>query len=202
MPPTARSPRQDRSIATRERILRATLACLNKRGYAGTTTTAVEQQARISRGALLYHFPTRASLVSAAVARLFEDLRADFQRGFAALAREGDRVAAALELLWETFQDPRLAAVLELYVAGRTDRELRNQLRPVATEHQAHVIGLAHSFFPEVATDGRFSAVLHLVLDTLQGMAVRRLSQPDDPSVDRTLALLKELAAAATAPER
>ncbi|HYD48648.1 MAG TPA: hypothetical protein VEB21_09885, partial [Terriglobales bacterium] len=141
--------------------------------------------------------PTRASLVSGAVERLFASMREQYQAAFARLAPGTDRLGAAIDLLWQTFQDPRLAAVLELYVAGRTDAELRAQLRPIADEHQALVLGLARAFFPEAASKARFAGTINLVLDALQGMAVRRLSRPDDPSVKRTLALLKEIATAA-----
>jgi hypothetical protein len=108
-------------------------------------------------------------------------------------------VEAAIDLLWRTFGDPRLAAVLDLYVAGRTDAELHRQLTAVSRTHQQHVRRLARAFFPEVAGAGRLDAVLDLVLDTLQGMAVRRLAQSDDASTDRTLTLLKRLAAGALA---
>lgn len=189
-------PQQERSTETRRRALEATIECLCAVGYAGTTTLAVGERAGLSRGALLYHFPTRQMLVSAAVQQLFSDLRRDFERAFGRLPAGAERSGAAIDLLWKTFQDVRLAAVLELYVAGRTDPELHAQLIPVAEQHHQLVLGLARSFFPEAASQARFTGALDLILDTLQGMAVRKLVRPKDSSPRRTLALLKDLAAA------
>ncbi len=197
MAPRMVTPKQDRSVAMRARILQATLDCLARLGYAGTTTTAVERHAHISRGALLYHFPTRAVLVSAAVERLFAELREQYETAFAALTPRANRLGAAIDLLWRAFQDPRLAAVLELYVAARTDTELHTQLKPVADEHQRNVRRLALNYFPEAAAKPGFTALIDLALDAMQGMAVRALSKPHDPALKRSLALLKQLAAAA-----
>lgn len=55
---------------TRTRILNAAVECLIATGVAGTTTLAVQHRAEVSRGALLHHFPTHASLLAASVAEL------------------------------------------------------------------------------------------------------------------------------------
>jgi len=192
----SRRTQEERSAETRGRILGAALETLAREGYAGTTTTLVADRAGVSRGAQLHHFRTRQALVSAAVQHLFADITAWFERSFAALAPEADRVGAAIDLLWEIFQDARLAAVLDLYVAGRTDPELRAALVPVAAAHRENVLRLARAFFPEAAGRPEFDAMLDLVLDAIQGAAVRTLIVPGDPAVTRTLGHLKRLARA------
>jgi AcrR family transcriptional regulator len=201
--PAPRRTQEQRSSATRGRILDAALACLASRGYAGTTTLEVAERAGVSRGAQLHHFPTRSTLVSAAVQHLFAALRSEYDAAFLHLPPGADRVGAAIDLLWEIFQDERLSAVLELYVAARTDPELRAEIAPVAAAHHAHVLRLAASYFPQLAAEGDAQEdAIDLVLDVLQGMAVRRLIHADDPSLERTLARVKTLAAAALAAPR
>lgn len=190
-----RRTQEERSSATRGRILDATLECLAELGYAGTTTTVVAERAGVSRGAELHHFPTRASLIVAAVQHLYAGLVAEYEQAFAALDPGTDRIAASIDLLWRIHHDPRLVAVLELHVAARTDADLRRALTPVAARHHAHVIELAARYFPEVARVPRFAAAIELVLDTLQGLAVRRLFMPDEASTARTLALVKVISA-------
>ncbi len=200
-PKRPRRTQEERSAGTRRRILDAALECLSRQGYAGTTTLAVAARARVSRGAQLHHFPTRAALVSAAVQHLFAGLRADYERAFAALPAGDLRLPAAIRLLWSIFQDERLAAVLELYVAARTDRELARELLPVSEAHHANVVRLAKALLPEAARDAdRFERALDLVLDTLQGMAVRSLLRPGDASIPSTLAWLDHIAAEAISP--
>jgi len=199
MPRRTIEPQQERSSETRRRILAAAIDCLATLGYAATTTTMVVERAGVSRGALLYHFPTRQQLVSAAVAELFEEMRQQYEEAFAKLAPRRSRTGAAIDLLWKTFQDPRLTAVLELWLAARTDRELHTLLLPISREHQQHVSNLARRFFPSRASDQRFERVLGLLIDTLQGAAVRRLGQPDDPTIRQTIDFAKEIAASAMA---
>jgi AcrR family transcriptional regulator len=178
-------------------VLDAALGCLVDLGYAATTTTAVAERARVSRGAQLHHFRTRASLVAAAVQHLYMGLTADYEKAFANLSPGTDRVSAAIDLLWETFQDPRLAAVLELFVAGRTDRELREQLAPVAARHRARVTELARAYFPAaLEMEGQFEGLLALVLRALQGMAVEQLVERDEADAARALLRLKQIAKA------
>lgn len=166
----------ERSAATREQLLDATLDCLVELGYGGTTTTVVADRAGVSRGAQLHHFPTRASLVAAAVEHLFRGLTEEYQTGFAGLHPGSDQLREAIDLLWSMFTKPRYLAALELYTAARTDEVLRRQVRPVAERHEANVRELARRYFPEPALrDPRgFEAILSLILDTMQGMAVSR----------------------------
>src|SRR4051812_3478966 len=82
-----RVPKQDRSRATRQRLLEAAVACLAEHGWAGSTVTVVAERAGVSRGAAQHHFPTREDLFTAAVEYVAEErstaLRALFPRGAA-----------------------------------------------------------------------------------------------------------------------
>ncbi|MBI3769865.1 MAG: TetR family transcriptional regulator [Deltaproteobacteria bacterium] len=198
-----RRTQEERSTSTRGRILEAALACLAELGYAGTTTIVVAERAGVSRGAQLHHFPTRASLISATVQYLFTQLTAAYATAFARVAPGSDRVAAGVDLLWEIFQDPRLTAVLELYVAARTDNELRRELLPIAARHHENVLRLARGYFPEAAAaNPRFAELLHVVIDALQGLAVRRLVTARPKTLASTVALVKNIARRALAAGR
>ena len=70
--PSARRSQAERSAATREALLDATIACLVEDGYANTTTSRVAERAGVSRGAHLHHFQTRQALLAAAMERLAE----------------------------------------------------------------------------------------------------------------------------------
>jgi AcrR family transcriptional regulator len=57
--PSARRSQAERSAATRDALLDATIVCLVEDGYANTTTSRVAERAGVSRGAHLHHFQTR-----------------------------------------------------------------------------------------------------------------------------------------------
>jgi AcrR family transcriptional regulator len=189
-----RRTQDERTAETRVRVLNAALGCLAERGYAGTTTTAVAERAGVSRGAQLHHFRTRAALVAAAVAHLYAGLATDYEKAFANIQPGADRVDSAIDLLWDTFQDPRLAAVLELFVAGRTDAELREHLEEVAARHRVRVAELARASFPVAPPkEAAFDALLGLVLDALQGLAVAQLVEADEVRARGALLELKRI---------
>jgi len=191
----ARRTQAERSAATRSRLLEAAVECLVELGYAGTTTTVVAERAGVSRGAQLHHYATRAALVGAAIEHVFARLTEDYQAAFGELAPTDDRVGAAVDLLWSMYAAPRHEAVLELYVAARTDPELQAAIVPVAARHSDNVVALARAYFPEVAADRRFDAALQVILSAMLGMAVQRILWGDDGLEPSLLPSLRALAA-------
>ncbi|QKW34653.1 TetR/AcrR family transcriptional regulator [Actinomadura sp. NAK00032] len=58
---------------TKEALLDAAEAVLSEQGTQALTLTAVADRAGVSKGGLLYHFPTKDALVRAMVARVIEE---------------------------------------------------------------------------------------------------------------------------------
>src|SRR6266852_2132036 len=67
-----RRTQESRSRAARERLLAATIEVLIDRGYNGLTTKEVATRAGFSSGALVHHFRTKADLVVAATAHVYD----------------------------------------------------------------------------------------------------------------------------------
>lgn len=189
-----RRTQEERSAATQRALLDAAVDCLIEDGYLGFSTTTVADRAGVSRGAQLHHYPTRASLVSAAVAHVFAGLTDDYQSRFAALAEDERSPARAVAILQAICLDPRHHAVLDLYAAARTEPELRESLVPVAARHRANVIELAGRYFPEAAGDERFRLTLDLLLHAVVGMALSHGLYGEDPSAPALTTLLEKLA--------
>ena len=113
----ARKP-QERGLQTRRAILDAAIDCLVNYGYAGATTVQIQAQAGISRGRLLHHFPSRDSLLVAAVEHLTEARLAEVLAQAAAKTRQKDRIDAAVEAMWENMTGPLFIAANELWNAA------------------------------------------------------------------------------------
>jgi AcrR family transcriptional regulator len=202
-----RRTQEERSAATQARLLDAAVACLVELGYGATTTTVVAERAGVSRGAQLHHFATRAELVGAAVQHVCAGLTEDYRDGFARVAASRDRVRGAIELLWSIYLQPRHLAALDLYLAARTDAELRAVLTPISTRHRDNVLALARAYFPEAAaSQPRFAAVIDLILDSMLGMLLTRCLHGERPQEAQILAeierLARELVTAVPAPRR
>lgn len=183
--PARRVP-QARSIATRRRLLRAAIAALVSRGYAGTTTSSVARDAGVSQGALFKHFPSKLALYAAAAEDLFIDLVAQYRRAFedaaAAPERERDPVGYGVTLLWRSFCAPELQAAFELYTAARTDPELREAVAPVLARHRDNLHDEARRLFPDFAERPDFERAIDALMDAMQGRVLGRavLVEPGD----------------------
>jgi AcrR family transcriptional regulator len=176
---STRVPQQERSRATRARLLEATIDCLVEHGWSGTTTTVVAARAGVSRGAQLHHYPTRTALVTAAVEHLTERRAVELRAEAAALPAGTDRLDRVVDLLAAAFTGPLFVAALELWVAARTDAELRAALLPL----EARIGREMHRLSVELlGVDERRPGVREAVqatLDLLRGLWVANLLSDD-----------------------
>lgn len=76
--------RQQRSVATRAAIVEAAAGEFDVRGYLGTSVDGVAERAGLTKGAVYFHFASKADLAGAVIARQHEVSRA---YGEAAAAR-------------------------------------------------------------------------------------------------------------------
>lgn len=146
-----RRTQEERRNHTRHVLLEATLSSLAELGYAGTTTLEVERRAGVSRGARVHHFPNKASLLTAAIDLLYEQLSSRYVSAFASgvLKKSSrQRLRAGLHEMYAIYQHQHFGVVMELNVAARTDPELRAGLRRVAKHHRQLAVEAAAQLFP------------------------------------------------------
>lgn len=182
----------DRRAETRTALLDATIECLATYGYAKTTTGRVAELAGVSRGAQIPYFRTRAELVAAAMTHLAE------KRAAAVHARLADGpvgLEAALDMLWEEHQGSGFATTLELWVASRTDPELRERMHEVERDALITIAREAEAALGERARRPGFFDELVFAMATIRGLALLQVSNGGSTQVlddlwDRTRARL------------
>jgi AcrR family transcriptional regulator len=170
----------------RRRLLEATVECLVELGWAGTTTTVVSERAGVSRGAQLHHFPSKQDLVVAAVEHLSERRRDDMVAAAADLPEKG-RTRAVLDVLAAHFVSPVFFAALELWVAARTDAELRAAVGPLERRigRETHAYALELFGVDESRADNR--ALVQATLDLLRGFGLAASLSDDTKRRDAVL---------------
>lgn len=168
-----RRTQEERSAATRARLLEAASACLLEHGYAETTIARIQEAAGLARGTLLHHFPTRADLMVAATVHLVEQRMAAFRDEALRISAEEDRLQAVIDLAWRDLSSPEFYTALELWVAARTDPDLQEVLlveesRLFRTLHA----GTAAVLGPQYAEDPRVPTVVEFTIDVLTGLSM------------------------------
>jgi AcrR family transcriptional regulator len=176
---SVRTPQQERSRATQARLLESTVECLVERGWSGTTTTVVAARAGVSRGAQLHHYPTKSELVMAAVEHLAERRAAEIRQEAAVLPAGPQRLDRVVDMLAAAFTGPLFVAALEVWVAARTDPDLRAALIPLEARVGREMHRLAVDL---LGADERAPGVREAVqatLDLMRGLGVANLLSDD-----------------------
>ena len=155
----------------RRRLMEATVDSLVELGWSGTTTTVVSSRAGVSRGAQLHHFPSKQALVVAAVEHLTERRREEMRRHAQELPTEG-RVRAVLDILAAQFVSPVFFAALELWVAARTDADLRESVGPLERRigRETHAYAVELLAIDESIGDNR--QLVQATLDMVRGLGL------------------------------
>jgi AcrR family transcriptional regulator len=182
-----REPQQDRSRATRKRLLEAAIECLAELGWTGTTVLVVAERAGVSRGAAQHHFPTREDLVTAAVEYVAEERTARLRDHLADLPAGPGRTQAVIDLIDRMYTGPLFRAALQLWVAASSDEQLRARVVPL----EAHVGRETHRVALELlGVDESTPGVREIVqgtLDMARGLGLANLLTDDSKRRKRIL---------------
>lgn len=163
----------ERRATTQAALLESCVDCLLEYGYTGLTTAQVVRRAGVSRGAQAHHFSTKAELVVAALRHLGDRLASDVnaeRSGVRGSTAEAQR--ALLDRLWAVHTDRVFPALMELWVAARTDLELRPIVAELERDFTHKIIGFCQQSLPEIAGHPNFRSLLSTSLAAIRGLAM------------------------------
>jgi AcrR family transcriptional regulator len=175
---TSRRPTQEeRSASTQRAVLDATLGCMKRHGLANTTLQQVEKAAGMTRGALLYHFPTKRALFAAALVHFYR-LRVERLRALVK-ARKPD-LRTGLAIIHEEVRD-WFPVTLEFMTAMRTDGPLRKAFDKEMDGWIAPISESYVSLLPELADSESPLMVQYVIGCFIRGLCLE--SFVSDPSL-------------------
>jgi AcrR family transcriptional regulator len=186
--PESEHVREQQRLATRQRILRAAVESFQALGYAATTTLEVQRRAGVSRGALLHHFPTRPQLVAAAIAELVRLNDAASKESLARTYADLDPIERARQALRSIVSRPAFGIEMELWMAARSDAELRTHLRKAERSAMKDwQRGLDEMFGPEIVAHPAYPSVIAVTTPLIRGLAVTRSLSASPANLERSL---------------
>ncbi len=188
-PPAERGRRAD--------ILNAAVETVLSQGYARTTVSQVARAADVPRPLVQYYFPTRESLLRAAIEKIATEWRENyFSRLFADHGGDSIGISEGIDRLWAHMHEPLFKAYQELLFAARTDPALAELMRDAHREGETRRYEAgAQTYANYVKADAQayidtseFTAIF------LEGLLTHRFRKGDDEaSVQRQLSLLKHM---------
>jgi len=180
-----------RTAAMRTRVINAAIDCLHERGYAASTTTEILKRAGVSRGAMLHHFPTKVDLMLATAAHIVTLQTSWYDEQLARVPNRRDRYLAITSITWQALKQPTGMALLEVFMATRSDPELARRFPPVAREIEK----VQHRGMWMLAKDAGITdraavrAMTDMGLATIRGLSIQLLFSDSEDAVEHAMAM-------------
>ena len=146
-----------KAVRTRARILDAAMTLFASVGYHRTDNTMIAEAAGLTRGAMLYHFPTRESLVEAVIGHI-DAARARLFEAAAAHPPHVDAAEHAIDAYWSLLRETPFIAFSELEAAARTDSMLKAQVAEAQAAFDHAQVGARFNALAQAGADPRFQA--------------------------------------------
>lgn len=183
--PTPRS-QAERVRVTRGKLIRATIAALDERGFSATSISVVQARAGVSRGALMHHFSTRNALMAATAEHLLQAaIRPTRQRS----DDHGSSIQELIEFYWQRVVNTAEGrAFIEILLACRTDPELNDTLEQLFSTWDAQISAAAQTRFISLGSDAEDAALLWSIGRAfLRGMIVHAQFTKDPDHINRMI---------------
>jgi AcrR family transcriptional regulator len=181
-----------KSIRTRARILDAAMRLFAEMGYHAATNGVIADAAKLTRGAMLYHFATREDLVAAAIAYIDLERARLFEQAAATPPGLGiDAAEHAIDAYWGLLHEPPFIAFAELEAAARSDPMLREKLSTAQRAFDRAQVGDRFSALAFAGDDPRLQTSRDLGRFLLEGLARGALTYDQEIRRERLLAVVK-----------
>lgn len=119
-----------KSSLARDSIIIATLKCIVEYGYQNTTMSRIAASAKLSPGAMQYHFPKKMDVIKAAVSYLHVKRLNDHQKDLREIPEGVNPMAHSIEVYWRHLIEGHFIAYQDLVMAARVDPVLSSVLKP------------------------------------------------------------------------
>ena len=179
-----------KSRRTRKRILAAATRLFAEVGYHAAANAMIAEAAGITRGAMLYHFPTREELLDAVVQLIQAERLALFDAAAADPPPGVDATAHAIAAYWRLLTEPPFVAFAELEAVARTDRMVRVRIAQAQAAFDQVQVGAPFSAIAQAGQGPRLQASRDLARFLLEGLARANLTYERDGRVKNLIAVV------------
>lgn len=161
--------------------MQAAIDVLLEQGYSRLTTKEVARVAGVSNGALMHHFTSKAELVVAATAMVYDEAIVRGQRVAQTVDADRKPIEGYLSDCMSVYFDWPFIAAIETIMVARTDPQLMEQILPVMERYRATCDEIWLKVFKRAGlSTARAKLLLNLTLNLVRGMALNRLWRHDD----------------------
>ncbi len=181
-------------METRQKLIKAAITVLSQRGYANFTTSVVAEKAKVSRGALQYHFQARGDILVAARAHVARELNLPWQIEQLRAHTVETRLRMIVDHYWKIIGSREYIAALEVRLYERFNRAMQKTMVARMNELTSQRNAEWQAIFADTPLPAeQLIAYRIYMLDSLRGLALRKIEQGSDIDVSPQLEILKDL---------
>lgn len=187
-----------KSEARRTQVLDAAIRTFGTRGLINTSVQDVADAAKMSKGAVHYHFESKDDLIIQALrcacGRISARIRVVFDEPGAPL----ERARRAIAEMWAVRAEggPEIRVFIEVMVRAVHDEPLRNAVGVALRETREQVVDVGIKGLVELGLRPRvpLDVIPRMVMATLDGLALHNLFDPATPAeVDAMLKTIERI---------
>ena len=174
------------------------MTVLHRSGYNAATTAAIADEAGVSRGSIIYHFSTRAQLMSDVIVHVYEHE----QRQYELFAKQGVDLSRAEDwpdTLWKVLSQPSGMAVIEILQASRSDPELAALIIPTQERVEQASVEAIMKWIPGTVEQTR--TTVRLFVWAIRGLAMSRMLSRDPGETEQSVRLFQKMVSSFTDPD-
>ena len=180
-----------KSRRTRVQILETAMRLFAELGYDRAGNAAIAEACGLTRGAMLYHFPTREDLVGAAAWHIHQARETAFEAEARKLKPGQDALDGAIDAYWRLLSSEPFSAFLALERAARQDDDVARAIQPAQKAFDEGAMGRATPGFILAGNDARFQASRDLARFALDGLHRAALTYDQDTRIENVLTVIK-----------
>jgi TetR/AcrR family transcriptional repressor of bet genes len=182
----AQSKAYKKSEASRQQVLDAAVVTLAERGFAQTSVQDIADAAKLSKGAVHYHFESKDDLIQCVLSQCCEHLSARAKAAWEAPGSPTERVRRAVEEMWSARKErtPEFKVISDLMAQAVHDESLRAPVAQMFQRNREQLVEaglrglLALGIKPKVSE----AVIPRLLLAALDGLALHAVFDPMEPA--------------------
>jgi AcrR family transcriptional regulator len=187
-----------KSEASRQQVLDAAIRALAERGYARTSVSDIASAAKMSKGAVHYHFESKDDLIAQVLDHCAAAMRARVRAAWESPGEPAERIRRALREMRASRKhaQPELRVLADLMAQGIHDPKLRAPIVAMFQANRKEVAERLLGSLAELGLEPKIPAhiIPRLLLGTVDGLGLHDFFDPpedeDDEETQRALELI------------
>jgi AcrR family transcriptional regulator len=154
-------------------LLAAAIDVFSDVGFAAGTTKMIAEKAKVTRGALQYHFSSKEDMIVAVVDHAMNQINFRFNGEEHVHKPIGERIEFILANYREAFSSPTFLAVIQIYLGVRKDPQLSHIISRQHALSRKAINKTWVDLFPEAANDpDKLSTLRRITMGIIRGYVV------------------------------